>query len=89
MIGGKAAKRRRHTMANINGQDRCSRMNEFFERVLLRLGRSEGCYGKFSRAFSRGAEVDGTRCEARYRDGVMELVLAKTTSAIGRPIIVI
>ena len=76
-------------MANIIGQDRCSGMNAFFQRLFLRLGRSERCCGKLSRAFSRGAEVDGTRCEARYRDGALELVLPKKTGAIGRPIIVI
>jgi HSP20 family molecular chaperone IbpA len=76
-------------MANITGQDLCSDTNGIFKRFFLRLVRSERCFGKRSRAFSLGAEVDGTRCEARYRDGVFELVLSKRTGAIARPIIVI
>jgi HSP20 family protein len=43
------------------------------ERVL----RSERYYGKVSRAFSLGQEVDEAAASAKYADGVLELTLPK------------
>lgn len=42
-----------------------------------RVVRSERYYGTVSRTFSLGGEVDESKCEAKYRDGVLELVLPK------------
>ncbi|GAB4127419.1 MAG: Hsp20/alpha crystallin family protein [Sideroxydans sp.] len=43
------------------------------EKVL----RSERYYGSVSRAFSLAQEVDESAAQARYRDGVLELILPK------------
>lgn len=43
------------------------------ERVL----RSERCYGKVSRTFSLGQELDEAGASAKYADGVLELTLPK------------
>lgn len=42
---------------------------------------SERIYGQQSRHFSLPQEVDDTRVEARYQDGVLELVLPKKANA--------
>ena len=47
------------------------------ERVL----HSERAYGKLSRSFTLPQEVDETRAEAKFRDGVLELTLPKKTAA--------
>lgn len=46
------------------------------ERVL----RSERYFGKVSRSFQLGNEVDESRAAARFTDGVLELTLPKRTS---------
>lgn len=47
------------------------------EKVL----RSERYYGKVSRAFTVAQDLDETQCQAKYTDGVLELVLAKKAVA--------
>lgn len=47
------------------------------ERVI----HSERCFGKVSRSFRLGQEVDQTRASAKYNDGVLELVLPKKVAA--------
>ena len=47
------------------------------EKVL----RSERYYGKVSRAFTLGQDVDENAAQAKYHDGVLELNLPKKTSA--------
>ena len=47
------------------------------ERVL----RSERYYGKVSRSFRLGQEVDQSKANAKYTDGVLELVLPKKAAA--------
>lgn len=47
------------------------------ERVL----RSERYYGKVARAFTLGAELDSAAAQAKYADGVLELVLPKKSAA--------
>lgn len=42
-----------------------------------RVLHSERYYGKVSRAFRLGQEIDQATAEARYNDGVLELVLPK------------
>jgi len=39
--------------------------------------RSEFHYGAVSRAFSLGTEVDAAKSEAKYENGILELMLAK------------
>jgi HSP20 family protein len=46
-----------------------------------RLLHTERSYGKVTRSFSLPQEVDEARAEARYRDGVLELVLPKKAAA--------
>jgi len=47
------------------------------ERVL----HSERVYGKVTRSFSLPQEVDETKAEAKFRDGVLELTLPKKAAA--------
>ena len=47
------------------------------EKVL----RSERYYGKASRAFTLGHDVDDAAAQAKYNNGVLELVLPKKVSA--------
>ena len=46
-----------------------------------RLIHSERYFGKISRSFRLGQEVDQARASAKYSDGVLELVLPKKTAA--------
>jgi HSP20 family protein len=48
--------------------------------------RSERYYGTMTRAFALDSEVDENRCEAKYQDGVLELVLPKKEGARSRQI---
>jgi HSP20 family protein len=50
------------------------------EKVL----RSERYYGKVSRAFSLGQDVDQSAAEAKYHDGVLELKLPKKATSPSR-----
>ena len=50
------------------------------ERVL----RSERYFGKISRSFQLGAEVDDTKATAKFADGVLELTLPKKAAAQSR-----
>jgi HSP20 family protein len=52
------------------------------ERVL----HSERVYGKVARSFSLPQELDETKAEARFRDGVLELTLPKKAAAARRQI---
>lgn len=49
-----------------------------------RLLRSERYYGRAYRSFVLGQEVDDTGAEARYADGVLELVLPKKAAQSAR-----
>jgi HSP20 family protein len=49
-----------------------------------RLLRNERYYGKAYRSFVLGQEVDDTAAEARYADGVLELVLPKKAAQSAR-----
>ncbi len=46
-----------------------------------RLLHVERSYGKVTRSFSLPQEVDESKAEAKYRDGVLELVLPKKSAA--------
>jgi HSP20 family protein len=50
------------------------------ERVLHR----ERHFGKISRVFSLGADIDQAGAAAKYADGVLELTLPKKVAAAGR-----
>ncbi|MFN2646152.1 MAG: Hsp20/alpha crystallin family protein [Burkholderiales bacterium] len=52
------------------------------ERVL----HSERVFGKLSRSFTLPQEVDETKAEARFRDGVLELTLPKKAATQRRQI---
>jgi HSP20 family protein len=49
-----------------------------------RVVHSERYYGKVSRAFRLGTDIDESRAQAKYNDGVLELVLPKKTIAAAR-----
>jgi HSP20 family protein len=42
--------------------------------------RSERYYGKFSRSFALSQDVDESTAQAKYSDGVLELILPKKTA---------
>jgi len=46
-----------------------------------KLLRSERFYGKVSRAFTLGSDLDEAASQARYENGVLELILAKKATA--------
>ncbi len=46
-----------------------------------KLLRSERYYGKVSRAFTLGQDVDEAASEARYNNGILELVLKKKVAS--------
>lgn len=50
--------------------------------------RSERCYGRISRAFSLGHDVDASKVQAKYADGVLTLELPKAAPADSRRITV-
>ena len=50
------------------------------ERVL----RSERYYGKFSRSFQLAQDVDESEAQAKYSDGVLQLVLPKKAAVSAR-----
>jgi HSP20 family protein len=52
------------------------------ERVL----HSERVFGKLARSFTLPQEVDETKAEAKFRDGVLELSLPKKSAAQRKPI---
>jgi HSP20 family protein len=53
-----------------------------------RLHAAELHYGKFSRSFSIGSEVDEDKVEAKYKNGILTIVLKKldTKDSVGRHI---
>lgn len=53
------------------------RMQEKEEKTGERVLRSERHFGKVSRTFQLGTDVDEGRAMARFRDGVLELTLPK------------
>jgi len=50
------------------------------EKVL----RSERYYGKVARSFTLAQDVDESKAQAKYNDGVLELSLPKKTATIGK-----
>lgn len=54
--------------------------NKEGERVL----RSERHYGKVSRSFQLGQEIDESRAQAKFSDGVLELTLPKKVAVAAR-----
>jgi HSP20 family protein len=50
------------------------------EKVL----RSERYYGKAARSFSLGNEIDEASSQAKYKDGVLELILPKKAASSAR-----
>ena len=62
---------------SISAESRAEREAKEGERIL----HSERHYGKVSRAFRLGEEIDQSRASARFADGVLELTLPKKTGA--------
>ena len=46
--------------------------------------RAERYYGKIQRAFALGQEIDEASAQAKYNDGVLELILPKKTAAAAK-----
>jgi HSP20 family protein len=54
------------------------------EKEKGKLIRSERHYGAMYRSFALGHDVDETRAEARYADGILELTLPKKATAAAK-----
>jgi len=65
---------------SITAETRVERDARNGERVL----RSERHFGKVSRAFRLGQEIDEARASAKYADGVLELTLPKKATAAAK-----
>ena len=65
---------------SITAETRAERDAKEGERVL----HSERHFGKVSRAFRLGQEVDEAKASARYNDGVLELTLPKKATAAAK-----
>ncbi|WP_018412276.1 Hsp20/alpha crystallin family protein [Methyloversatilis thermotolerans] len=67
-------------VVSISAEKKRTVENRDGERVL----RSERHFGKVSRSFQLGQDIDESRAEARFADGVLELKLPKKVSAASR-----
>jgi len=67
---------------SITAETRAERGSKEGERVL----HTERYFGKVSRAFRLGQDIDESRANAKYNDGVLELTLPKKASATTRQI---
>lgn len=67
-------------MVSISAEVRKDSEKKEGEKVL----RSERYYGKVSRSFGLGQDVDETAANATFKDGVLELVLPKKATAAAR-----
>ena len=64
-------------VVSISAETRAEKDVKEGERII----HSERFFGKISRSFRLGQEVDQARASAKYSDGVLELVLPKKTAA--------
>jgi HSP20 family protein len=64
-------------VVSISAETRAEKDVKEGERVI----HSERYFGKISRSFRLGQEVDQAKASAKYSDGVLELVLPKKTAA--------
>ncbi len=67
-------------LVSISAETRAEKETKEDERVV----HSERYYGKVSRAFRLGQEVDQAKAEAKYADGVLQLVLPKKSAAAAK-----
>jgi len=67
-------------VVSISAEKRRTVENKDGERVL----RSERHYGKVSRSFQLGQDIDEANAQARFSDGVLELTLPKKVVAASR-----
>ena len=58
------------------------------EKEGKKLIRSERYYGKVSRTFSLGQDVDQSTAQAKYADGVLEITLPKTSGGAAKELTV-
>jgi HSP20 family protein len=65
---------------SITAESRAERDEKDGERVL----HSERYFGRVSRAFRLGQEIDEARASAKYADGVLELTLPKKATAAAK-----
>ena len=64
-------------VVSISAETRAEKDVKEGERII----HSERYFGKISRSFRLGQEVDQAKASAKYTDGVLELVLPKKTAA--------
>jgi HSP20 family protein len=60
-------------MVSISAEKKTEKEEKEGDKVL----RSERFIGKVSRSFSLGSDVDESKAQAKYNDGVLELTLPK------------
>ncbi len=67
-------------LVSISAETRAEKETREDERVV----HSERYFGKVSRSFRLGQEVDQAKAEAKYADGVLQLVLPKKSAAAAK-----
>lgn len=65
-----------HNILTIRGERKSEEVKK--EKNFHRVERS---YGSFERSFNLGSTVDGSRVNAEYKDGVLEVTVPKTEAA--------
>jgi len=65
---------------SISAEARAEKEVKENEQVLHR----ERCHGKVARVFRLGTEIDQSAANAKYADGVLELILPKKAEVAGR-----
>lgn len=67
-------------MVSISAERKQEKETKEGERVL----RTERYFGKVSRSFQLGQDIDEGKSNAKFNDGVLELILAKKTASAAR-----
>jgi HSP20 family protein len=69
-------------MVSISAEKKTEKEEKEGEKVL----RSERFIGKVSRSFSLGSDVDESKAQAKYNDGVLELTLPKKAASASKKV---
>jgi HSP20 family protein len=69
-------------MVSISAEKKTEKEEKEGEKVL----RSERFIGKVSRSFSLGNDVDESKAQAKYNDGVLELTLPKKAASASKKV---
>ncbi|MCX7178140.1 MAG: Hsp20/alpha crystallin family protein [Proteobacteria bacterium] len=68
------------SLVSISAERKQEKETKEGERVL----RTERYFGRVSRSFQLGQDIDESRSNAKFNDGVLELILPKKTATVAR-----